>query len=67
MAANAAGTHPDTCRTRQLSLRALMVLYGVHMGEQTAASLDYEEREVVRNDGFPLFIMSLLCLCYVLI
>ena len=49
LAANAAGIHPVTCRTRKLSLRALMVLCGVRMGEQTAASLDYiEERKFIR-------------------
>ena len=33
----AAGLHLVTCRTQQLSLQALMVLYGVHTGEQIAA------------------------------
>ncbi len=58
MAVNAAGTHPEPCRTRQLSLRALMVLCGVHTGEQTAASIDYrKKREVVKEDSFPLLLL----------
>ena len=56
LAADAAGTHPVTCRTRKLSLRALMVLCGVRTGEQTAASLDYTERKF--HNGLPLFLFA---------
>ena len=55
LAADAAGTHPDTCRTRKLSLRALMVLCGVRTGEQTAASLDKKRREEVHCWASSLF------------
>ena len=61
MAANAAGTHPEPCRTRQLSLLALMVLYGVHTGEQTVASINLREREVVSDDSFPLLLYMHSC------
>ena len=60
LVANAAGSHPDTCRTRKLSLRASMVLCGVHMGEQTAASLDYTEGSCY-NRQLPSFVVLRLC------
>ena len=56
--ANAAGKYPVTCRTRKSSLRALMVLYGVRTGEQTAASLDYK-----RERKFIDWASSFLCIC----
>ncbi len=61
LAADAAGTHPVTCRTRKLSLRALMVLCGVRTGEQTAASLDKKQKRGSSLLGF----LSFLCLFYV--
>ena len=65
LAADAAGTHPDTCRTRKLSLRALMVLCGVRTGEQTAASLDKKRREEVHFWASSLFLFFLLFDTYV--
>ena len=40
-----------------------MVLCGVHMGEQTAASIDYE-REVVITDSFPLLLFVYAIICF---
>ena len=59
LAANAAGKYPETCRTRKSSLRALMVLYGVRTGEQTAASLDYVRWRGSSLIGLPLFYLYL--------
>ena len=59
LVAIAGGPHPDTCRTRQLSLRAPMVLRGVLAGEQVAARIKLKGQEgTARFLPAPLFLLA---------